>query len=219
MHNWLLVTSLPSISETLPCELIATTFCNYFKISANINIMDTYASNSKKYDVRFGQRREERVANCVGRSHKTKKSGHSNSDVRKLQKQFFDLSKENELLKELLDRIERGAIQKSSSNKCSDGDAKIEEMLKDLKLEKQQQQRDAPQIAPLSDCDDDASNEYLPRNIDISNRSGDDLDLCNPNLMDSGITEQHKQPDRKPKKYNYCTADGEGPIDYFQLYS
>ena len=178
--------------------------------------MDTYAS-SRKYDVSFGHQREERVASCVGRSHKTKRSGHSNSDVRRLQKEFFDLSKENELLKELLDRIERGSIQKRSTNKCSDGDAKIEEMLKDMKLEKQQQ--DAPQIVPLSDCDDDTFNEYLPRNIDISDRSGDDLNLRNPNDMDSGITEQQKQSDRKEKKYNYCTADGEGPIDYFQLYS
>lgn len=174
--------------------------------------MDTDASNSRKS---YG---EERVANSVGMSYKTKKSGHSNSDVRKLQKQFFDLSKENELLKELLDRIERKSIPKRSSTKCSDGDSKIEEMLKDLQLEKQQQQ-DAPQIATLSDCDDDTSNEHLPRIIDIDDRSGDSLDLRNPNYTDSKRIEQQKQPERKQKKYNYCTADGEGPIDYFQLYS
>ena len=177
----------------------------------------------REHNFRFGDRREERVANSVGRSSKTKRSGHSNSDVRNLQKQFFDLSKENELLKELLDRIQRESVPKCNTNKkCSGADAKIEEMLKDLKMEKQQQQllqKDAPQIAPLSDCDDDTSNEYLPRTIDISDRSGDSLDVRNQNDMDSSTTEPQKQPEIKQKKYNYCTADGEGPIDYFQLYS
>ena len=77
----------------------------------------------------------------------------------------------------------------------------------------------APQIAPLCDCSD-TSNEYeVPQTIDISDRSGDSLDHRNLNDMESSITRQPKQQQRKKMQFNYCSNDDEGPIDYYQIYS
>ena len=153
-------------------------------------------------------------------SRSSKRSGpsfSSDSDIRNLQKVVFNLSEENEKLKELLGRIQRESAPKCSAKLSSRGDAKIEEVMKDLKLE--QQQLGAPQIAPLSDCSD-TSNEYeVPQTIDISDRSGESLDHRNLNDMENIITGKPKQQQRKKMQFNYCSNDDEGPIDYYQIYS
>ena len=136
--------------------------------------------------------------NKIDNATKPKIIGDS-ADVRNLQQQFFELSKENEMLKEVLDKIHQKSAPKCS---CSDGhgsEAKIEEIMKDLKLEL----TDVPQISPLSDSDE-TNNEQVPRTIDISDRSGYGSDMEN---------------EGKQKKFNYITSDDERPIDYFELYS
>jgi len=153
----------------------------------------------------------------------SKRSGpsfSSDSDIRNLQKVVFNLSEENEKLKELLERIQRESAPKCGAKHTRGGDAKIEEAMKDLKLEQQQQQQlGAPQLAPLSDCSD-TSNEYeVPQTIDISDRSGESLDHRNLNDMENIITGKPKQQQRKKMQFNYCSNDDEGPIDYYQIYS
>ena len=133
----------------------------------------------------------------INNATKSKIIGDS-ADVRNLQQQFFELSKENEMLKEVLEKIHKKSAPKCSCSDGHDGEAKIEEIMKDLKLET----KDMPQISPLSDSDE-TTNEQVPRTIDISDRSGY-----------SDMENEGKQ-----KKFNYITSDDERPIDYFELYS
>ena len=158
---------------------------------------------------------DERLANsnsqdgfAADTTHNTNKTHTNNAtkpkiigdsaDVRNLQQQFFELSKENEMLKEVLEKIHQKSAPKCSCSDGHDGEAKIEEIMKDLKLET----KDMPQISPLSDSDE-TTNEQVPRTIDISDRSGY-----------SDMENEGKQ-----KKFNYITTDDERQIDYFQLYS
>lgn len=185
--------------------------------------MDNTFTNADEYRKNFlasaaAGEGEERLANSHDKfadtthtNNATRSSRRSvdSSDVRNLQKQLFELSKENEMLKEVLGRIHGKSAPKCS---CSDGDAKIEEAMKDLKLEQQQLSKDVPQISPLSDSDD-TSNEQVPRTIDISDRSGYNLDLRDTNDMENNTKEG------KQKKFNYIATDDERAIDYFQLYS
>jgi len=151
-----------------------------------------------------------------------KRSGQSQSDIRNLQQELFDLSRENDVLKEILERIQRESVPKRGKNNTSGGDdAKIEEVMNDLQL-KQQLPKDAPQIAPLSDCDDTSNEQEVPRTIDISDRSGgsgepiSNLDLSNPSDRENDMEGQPKQ---EKKQFNYCRTESEGEIDYFQIYS
>lgn len=150
-----------------------------------------------------------------------KRSGQSQSDVRDLQKEFFELSRENELLKEMLEKIQRESAPKRSKNNSSGGDTgKIEEIMKDLHLE-QQLPTDSPQIAPLSDCDDTSNEQEVPRtiDIDISDRSGGSCTTLHlSNRSDDRENTMEEQP-KKQKQFNYCRTEDEGEIDYFQIYS
>ena len=68
----------------------------------------------------------------------SKRSGQTQSDIRHLQKEVFDLSRENEMLKEILERIQRESVSKRGKrSSCGGDDAKIEEVMKDLQKFKQ----------------------------------------------------------------------------------
>ncbi len=105
--------------------------------------------------------------------------------------------------------------------------------MKKLHLEEQQQQQqysEAPQMTPLSDYDEDTSNEQgVPNTIDISDRSREsycyadepDFDRSNTNITDhQSDQQQNQQQQLEKKKFNYRRqSDEEEPIDYFEIYS
>ena len=141
-------------------------------------------------------------------------------DVRNLQMEFNNLTRENEILKEILMKIhEDKASDCSADNSCS-CDGEIQGMMKHLQLVKHQL-RDAPQLAPVSDCDETS---YDPRSIDSSDRSGfsDCGSISNRALLSNDKKNKMKPMDeeeRTQKQFNYCRSDDDGEIDYFLIYS
>ena len=119
----------------------------------------------------------------------------------------------------------------NNNNNNKGDDANIEDEMKNLHLDQQQQSSsEAPQIAPLSDYDEDTSNEQgVPNTIDISDRScltydtePDFFDRSNTNIAEdqSGQQQNQNQHQLEKKKFNYRRrSDEEEPIDYFEIYS
>jgi hypothetical protein len=184
-------------------------------------------------------------------------NGTTNSPLRPeiqiLKDEHSALLRENEMLKEIWERIiqqqqqaeEKASASSTTTPKCNNynnhvvssdddnnnkgDDANIEDEMKNLHLEDQQQQySDAPQMTPLSsDCDEDTSNEQgVPNTIDISDRS---LESCYADEPDTNITDHHQsdqdqqnqqEQQLEKKKFNYRRrSDEEEPIDYFEIYS
>ena len=184
-------------------------------------------------------------------------------EIQILKDEHSALLRENEMLKEIWERIiqqqseEKACTSTTTTPKCSSynnnavssdannnnnnkgDDANIEDEMKNLHLEQQQQQQEqqqyseAPQMTPLSDYDEDTSNEQgVPNTIDISDRSREsycyadepDFDRLNTNITDhQSSDQQHQQQQQQQlekKKFNYRRqSDEEEPIDYFEIYS
>lgn len=208
------------MSTALLMPVITTTPSN--------STMDKNAAKSKQLAVECDTKdaaggRTERLSNSgnddfadaitTNYARSSKRSSESQeADIRNLQMEFNNLARENDMLKEILNRVQRGSVQTHSINSDSgDKDAKIEEMVKNLQLEQRQQPVDSPQLAPLSDCDD--TSDDVPRTIDVSHSSEGSGCLCD-------IKNSIEQQPQQKKKYNYCrTEEEEGEIDYFVLYS
>lgn len=175
-------------------------------------------------------------------------------EIQILKDEHSALLRENEMLKEIWERIiqqsEKASTSTTTTPKCNNynnivssdsnnnngDDANIEDEMKNLHLEEQQQQQqysEAPQMTPLSDYDEDTSNEQgVPNTIDISDRSREsycyadepsDFDRSNTNITDHHQSDQQQnqqQQQLEKKKFNYRRqSDEEEPIDYFEIYS
>ena len=182
-------------------------------------------------------------------------------EIQILKDEHSALLRENEMLKEIWERIIQQQSEKASTSttttpKCNSynnnvvssdannnnnkgDDANIEDEMKKLHLEQQQQQQqqqqysEAPHMTPLSDYDEDTSNEQgVPNTIDISDASREsycytdepsDFDRSNTNITDhqqSDQQHQNQQQQLEKKKFNYRRqSDEEEPIDYFEIYS
>ena len=181
-------------------------------------------------------------------------------EIQILKDEHSALLRENEMLKEIWERIiqqsEKVSTSTTTTSKCNNynnvvssdnnnnnkgDDANIEDEMKNLHLEQQQQQysSETPQMTPLSsDCDEDTSNEQgVPNTIDISDRSREsccfadepsDFDRSNTNITDHQQSDQQQnqqqqqeqQQQLEKRKFNYRRrSDEEEPIDYFEIYS
>lgn len=181
-------------------------------------------------------------------------------EIQILKDEHSALLRENEMLKEIWERIiqqqseEKACTSTTTTPKCNNynnnvvssdvnnykgDDANIEDEMKNLHLEQQQQQQQyseaQPQMTPLSDYDEDTSNEHgVPNTIDISDNSREsycyadepsDFDRSNTNITDHQSSDQQHQNQQQQqqlekKKFNYRRrSDEEEPIDYFEIYS
>lgn len=202
------------------------------------------------------------LADTNGTGHSSS-SSPLRPEIQILKDEHSALLRENEMLKEIWERIikqqseEKACTSTTTTPKCNNynnnvvssdtannnnkgDDANIEDEMKNLHLEQQQQQQqqqysEAPQMTPLSDYDEDTSNEQgVPNTIDISDASREsycytdepsDFDRSNTNITDHQQSDQQQhqnqqQLEKKKKKFNYRRrSDEEEPIDYFEIYS
>ena len=204
------------------------------------------------------------LADTNGTSHS---SSPLRPEIQILKDEHSALLRENEMLKEIWERIiqqqseEKACTSTTTTPKCNNynnnvvssdannnnnkgDDANIEDEMKNLHLEQQQQQQQQqyseaqPQMTPLSDYDEDTSNEQgVPNTIDISDNSREsycyadetsDFDRSNTNITDHQQSsdqqhqnqQQQQQQQLEKKKFNYRRrSDEEEPIDYFEIYS